>query len=53
MTTKYAPSWKRLVSYIVDILITYTVAFIIGIAFGLPKVIVDWLSFGLFFYTGH
>ena len=48
MTFTYAPSWKRLVSYLIDIILSNATSLIIFRTFGLPLVIKDWLFLGVF-----
>ena len=49
MTFDYAPSWKRLVSYIIDIIILGFVAKIILLPFEIPDVMMGWINWGMFF----
>src|SRR6266852_5987764 len=48
MTFKFAPSWKRLVSYVIDVILTNIVSMAIYWTVGLPFEMKDWLIFAVF-----
>jgi uncharacterized RDD family membrane protein YckC len=48
MTFKYAPFWKRLVSYLIDIILSNSISLVIFYSIGLPPAMKDWLFFGVF-----
>lgn len=52
MTIKYAPSWKRLVSYLIDFIVTYIVVLIAAVQLALSQAALDWLFYTLFFSYG-
>lgn len=48
MTIDYAPAWRRILAYLVDIFLTNIVTVTVTLTVGIPKIMEDWLTLSIF-----